>query len=294
MFSVTCAGSDWEMVIQKPSLKGEDSGCEPSSPLPHHCPSSDGCFPRSQGREILEQSGLHGVLISCQFPECFSHFSPCHSDAFVSLLPGNKQRGRDRSGSALCPGTSFGWSLPNGVKPACPFSQAPQILQQPYRGGRSALFIGVQCEQAPDHGNIPALGHRPCAWWLWWESNDLYLQRSAIFPFNPSTYPSPPLAANNQCGGRSKNFFSFGTVARSHHYSKSTVSILQQYPHFGWMKTFSPSKRFFEVVFSGWISQQRVQETTLVLCPGPPVIQGSSPHYSLKSTVRSHFKRAQL
>lgn len=35
--------------------------------------------------------------------------------------------------------------------------------QQPYRAGRSALFIEVSSEQAPDHGNVPALGHRPYA-----------------------------------------------------------------------------------------------------------------------------------
>lgn len=46
-------------------------------------------------------------LFACQFPECFSSFPPRHSDAFVSLLLGNKWRGRARSGSAQCPGIFF-------------------------------------------------------------------------------------------------------------------------------------------------------------------------------------------
>lgn len=99
-------------------------------------------------------------LFACQFPECFSNFSPSHSDAFVSLRPGNKQKGRAQSGSEQCPGTSLAEALPNGVGARLLLLFGPQ---QPCRAGRSVLFIGVWREQAPDHGNAAALDHRPYA-----------------------------------------------------------------------------------------------------------------------------------
>lgn len=55
-------------------------------------------------------------LFACQFLECFSNFSPSHSDAFVSLLPGNKQKGRAQSGSEQCSGTSLAESVPDRVE----------------------------------------------------------------------------------------------------------------------------------------------------------------------------------
>lgn len=61
------------------------------------------------------------------------------------------------------------------------------------------------------------------------------------------------------------DFFSFGTVSRSCHYSKSTLSILQHYHKTGEWKHFFSIKRFFEVMFSGWILQKSVQETTFYL-----------------------------
>lgn len=63
-------------------------------------------------------------LFASQFPECFSNFSPSHSDAFVSLLPGNKQRGRVQSGSEQCPGTSLARLCPTGWEIGCFFSLA--------------------------------------------------------------------------------------------------------------------------------------------------------------------------
>lgn len=97
---------------------------------------------------------------ACQFPECFSNFAPSHGDAFVSVLPGNKQKGRAQSGSEQCPGTSLAESLPNRVGARLLLLSGPSAA---CRAGRSVLFIGVWREQAPDHGNGVALGHRPYA-----------------------------------------------------------------------------------------------------------------------------------
>ena len=121
-------------------------------------------------------------LFACQFPECFSHFSPCHSDAFVSLLPGNKQRGRDRSGSALCPGTSFGWVLAQwgGSQPA----PSPEPLRSSAALQRwevcSVYWGSVWAGTWPWEHSCP--GSQALHKWLWWESNDLYLPRASHLP----------------------------------------------------------------------------------------------------------------
>lgn len=124
-------------------------------------------------------------LFACQFPECFSHFSPCHSDAFVSMLPGNKQRRRVEVGQHSVLALLSAESLPNRVEASLLLIPGPSDPRQPCRAGRSALFIGVQCEQAPDHGNVSALGHRPCASDCG-ESLISICCVPVIFPFNPS------------------------------------------------------------------------------------------------------------
>lgn len=168
-------------------LQGE-TGCKTTRPLPITARLLIGVFIGPCDGNFPNKVKYLECLFACQFPECFSNFSPCHSDAFVSLLPGNKQRGRARSGSAQCPGTSSGWVFAQrGASQAVPSPWPLRSPQSPCRTGRSALFMGVWSEQAPDHGNVPALGHRqPRA-----SDTGGSLMISircvpTIFPFNPS------------------------------------------------------------------------------------------------------------
>lgn len=125
-------------------------------------------------------------LFACQFPECFSNFSPCHSDAFVSLLPGNKQKGRAQSGSEQCSGTSLAEPLPDSVEARLFLLSGPSDCLAVAQSWEVCSLYWVRSEQAPDHGNVVALDHRPCS------SDSVGSLMISVcyvptkFPFNPS------------------------------------------------------------------------------------------------------------
>lgn len=75
--------------------------------------------------------------------------------------------------------------LPNGVEASLLLLPGPSGPRQSCRTGRSPLFLGVWCEQAPDHGNVPALGHQPYASDCGGSLTVSLGCIRAIFPFNP-------------------------------------------------------------------------------------------------------------
>lgn len=165
-------------MVEKQPLKGETLAAKPLGPS-HPCPSSDWCLLTGPSHGSVENKGEYlECSFACQFPECFSNFSPRHSDAFVSLLPGNKQRGRAQSGSAQCPGTSLAESLPKGWKPGCHSSLAPQIPSAALQSWEvCSLYWGLkQAGTWPWECSRP--GSQALCKCLWWGPNDLYSPHS--------------------------------------------------------------------------------------------------------------------
>jgi hypothetical protein len=93
-------------------------------------------------------------------------------------------------------------SLPNGVEarwlllpgPSDPLGSRAEL------GGLLSL-LGLWRKQAPDHGNVPAVGHRPCVSDLGGNLMISTCRVVTISPFNPSLACSP-LAKNKSCGGQ--------------------------------------------------------------------------------------------
>lgn len=140
-------------------------------------------------------------LFACQFSECFSNFSPHHSDAFVSLLPGN----RAWSGSAQCPGTSLAESLPNWgeARLLLPSGSSAPLSSRAELGGPLSLLGFEASRHLPWECSRP----EPQAWgrWLWgWggvgEANDLYLPCCNHRSLKLITCVSTSLAGSNKCG----------------------------------------------------------------------------------------------
>lgn len=106
-FPSTCASSGWD-GLQKTVSQRRTLWRETHQVLPSSAPFLIGVSAPPNAGNFQNKAEYLECLFACQFPECFSNFPSCHSDAFVSLLLGNQWRGRARSGSAQCPGISSG------------------------------------------------------------------------------------------------------------------------------------------------------------------------------------------
>lgn len=250
-FSFTCSNSEWDTVGKQP-LKAETLATKPpGTPLPAQLLI---CVFTGLSLGNVENKGEYlECLFACQFSECFSHFSPSHSDAFVSLLPGNQQKGRPKVGQHSV--LALLWLR------LCPTEWEPDLFlfgpQQPCRAGRSVLFTGVWREQAPDHGNVAALGHRPYAS----DSGESLMISTChgptMFSFNPSlACPHRSLGIIKVAGRwQEKSRISFPSGQQP----SPVIIVNQLYVSCSTLikreneNIFFSIKRFFEVMFSGWI-----------------------------------------
>lgn len=151
-----------------------DSGCK-TRRFPSLPPVPIGVFTGLSNGNVRDKGEYLECLFACQFPECFSNLSPHHSDAFVSLLPGNKQRGRARSGSAQCPGTSLAEPLSNWVEARLLVLSGPSdLLSSRAELGGLLWPLGSEASRHLTMGMF-LLWVTGLVQGLWWESSDLYL-----------------------------------------------------------------------------------------------------------------------
>lgn len=161
-------------MVEKQPLTEETPAAKPGAF--HLCPLFWLVFLQVPAMGMLGTKGSTGsAYLHVNFQNASPTFCPHHSDAFVSLLPGNKQRGRARSGSAQCPGTSLAESLSNWVEARLLLLSGPSdLLSSRAELGGLLWPLGSEASRHLTMGMfLPWV--TGLMQWLWWEPSDLYL-----------------------------------------------------------------------------------------------------------------------